>query len=111
MPMIKLHTAKKVTGDLLVELSSVVAEATGKPVRYVMAVAERADTTMGGEECDAVYAEVKGIGGMDGAMNRKISAGVCELIETRLGIPPDRVYIVFEPIPADRWGWNGSTFG
>jgi phenylpyruvate tautomerase PptA (4-oxalocrotonate tautomerase family) len=109
--MIRLHSAKEISGDLLVELSNVVAEASGKPVQYVMAVAEHAETAMGGEACDAVYAEVKGIGGMEGDMNRQISAGVCALIEEHLGIPADRVYIVFESVPADRWGWNGSTFG
>jgi phenylpyruvate tautomerase len=111
MPMIRLHSAKKVTDDLLVELSQALSEATGKPVQYIMAVAEQADTAMGGKVCDAVYAEVKGIGGMDGNMNRDISAAVCSIIETHLGIPADKVYIVFESVAADKWGWNGSTFG
>lgn len=111
MPMIRLHSAKDVDAETLVELSQVVADASGKPVQYVMAVAEQAVTAMGGDVCDAVYAEVKGIGGLDRDMNRNIAAGVCSIIEARLAIPPDHVYIVFESVPAERWGWNGSTFG
>jgi len=111
MPMIKLHASKEISGALLAELSREVAEATGKPVRYVMAVAERAETAMGGEAGEAVYAEVKGIGGFDGATNRDLTARICTLLEARIGIPADRIYVVFESVPADRWGWNGSTFG
>ena len=111
MPMIKVHASKEIPDSVLLELSAAVAEGTGKPEQYVMAVAEKASTSLGGTCCDAAYVEVKGIGGLDGAMNRDLSARICSVLENGVNIPPAAVYIVFQSIAADHWGWNNSTFG
>jgi len=111
MPMINLKCSKEIPEDLLGELSKCIADGIGKPEQYVMVVAESAQLMMSGAEDDAVYAEVKSIGGLNGSVNRSVTESLCQILLERLSIPPERVYITFESLERDHWGWNGSTFG
>ncbi len=111
MPMLNLKCSSDVSEDLLAQLSIAVAETIGKPEKYVMVVAERGSVMMSGEAGDAAYAEVKSIGGIDRTVNHELTMKICDLLNGYLGIPADRVYVTFESVPADHWGWNKSTFG
>ena len=93
MPMLNLKCSKPVPGELLKELSSAVAETTGKPETYVMVVAESADLLMSGEQGDAAYAEVKSIGGLDRVVNHELTIKLCVLLNDHLGIASDRIYV------------------
>jgi phenylpyruvate tautomerase PptA (4-oxalocrotonate tautomerase family) len=111
MPMIKLHSSKEIPDDLLKELSAIVAETIGKPEKYVMVVTDTAAMMMSGSKGDAVYAEVKSIGGLSRVVNHEITMKICVLLNDHLGIPQDRIYVTFQSVEPDHWGWNGSTFG
>jgi phenylpyruvate tautomerase len=54
---------------------------------------------------------IRGIGGLTGETNRKLSQQVCKLLSDSLGIGSDRIYLNFTDVEAGNWGWNGSTFG
>ena len=60
---------------------------------------------------DAALVEVRGIGGIGGETNKKLSQAICGILNERLDVPENRTYINFFNIPASDWGWNGSTFG
>ena len=116
MPLIKLQIATEVPEDKKTEImtaaSRIVADATGKPETYVMAMVEDdAIASLGGNVCPAAFADVRGIGGLDGGTNAAISKGICGLLQEKLGIEPDKVYLVFTDVAASNWGCNGSTFG
>jgi phenylpyruvate tautomerase len=111
MPMLNLKCTKDIPQELLGELSSAVAETIGKPEQYVMVVAEKTDLMMSGSVGDAACAEVKSIGGLNSSVNRELTAKLCKLLNSRLGIPANRTYVTFESLTADCWGWNNSTFG
>jgi len=115
MPLISLKTSMKIPENkreaLLANMSKIVSEATGKSEQYVMAIVENADCMLGGHPGMAAFAEVRGIGGINREVNGKISEKLCALLESRLEISPERIYINFTDIPAENWGWNGSTFG
>jgi len=111
MPMMNLKCTKDIPQELLNKLSHAVAEAIGKPEKYVMIVAEKTDVIMSGSEGDAACAEIKSIGGLNGGVNQQLTAKICSLLKDQLGIPADRTYVIFQPLTADHWGWNGSTFG
>lgn len=111
MPMLNLKCSKPVPDELLAELSSAIAETIGKPEKYVMVVAESADLLMSGEKGDAAYAEVKSIGGLDRIVNHELTIKLCVLLNDHLGIPSDRIYVTFQSVDADHWGWNQSIFG
>ena len=115
MPLISLKTSINIPENkkeaLLTDLTKIVAESTGKPEQYIMAIVEKADFMMGGHPSMAAFADIRGIGGINRETNIKISEKLCALIENRLSISPERVYINFTDIPASNWGCNGSTFG
>ena len=111
MPMLSLKCSKTVPQELLEELSSAIAETIGKPEKYLMVVAESAKLLMSGEKGDAAYAEIKSIGGLDRTVNHELTMKLCILLNDHLDIAPARVYVTFQSVAADHWGWNQSTFG
>lgn len=111
MPMLNLKCTKEISSDLQKELSMAVATIIGKPETYVMVVAEKASIMMSGEKGDAAYVEVRSIGGLNHSVNTQLTRQICKLMEDLLYIPSDRVYVTFQSIERDHWGWNGSTFG
>lgn len=115
MPLLALQTSVHLSNqqrhNLLAPLSKIVAECIGKPERYVMVTVSEAAMLMGGAEDPAAYADIRGIGGLNREVNRKLSERICTLLQEQLAIPPDRVYLGFTSVSAENWGWNGGTFG
>ncbi len=115
MPLLKLQTSVSIPDDkqagLLAALSKLMAQATGKPERYVMVTVGRAGMLMSGESGPTAFADVRGIGGLTGKVNQEITQKLCDLLNQSLGIPADRVYITFTNVEASNWGCNGTTFG
>ncbi len=115
MPLLTLQTSVRLSNqqryNLLAPLSQIVAECIGKPERYVMVAVSEVALLMGGAEGPAAYVDLRSIGGLSGAVNRKLSERICALLQDQLGIPPDRIYLGFTSVNAENWGWNSSTFG
>ncbi|MDF7801872.1 phenylpyruvate tautomerase MIF-related protein [Pontiellaceae bacterium B1224] len=110
MPMIHLKSSRTIPADLLKEISAMLAETIGKPEKYVMVVAETAELMMSGTPGQAVYADVKSLGGLSPVVNHEITMKLCILFNDHLGIPGDRIFVTFQSLERDHWGWNGSTF-
>lgn len=115
MPLIKLETSAPVSGDQATELafalSKIAAGAIGKPEAYVMASVAECTMTMAGDPGPAAFLDVRSIGGLNQGVNRDLTAQVCALMKSKLGIPADRVYVSFASSAAVDWGWNNTTFG
>ena len=112
VPLINVRTSLPAVQDgpaLLQELSSALAEQTGKPEAYVMTLLETGvPMTFAGSAEPCAYVEIKSIGAL---RPPAMTAAFCQLIQTRTGIPANRIYIGFDDVQASCWGWNGSTFG
>ena len=115
MPLLKLETTVALTDEkrktLVSSLSKVLAETTGKPEGYVMVTAAHADILMSGKPGPAAFVDIRGIGGLSGDVNRRLSEKICRLLHDALGVPPDRSYLNFTEPDAANWGWKGNTFG
>jgi phenylpyruvate tautomerase len=66
---------------------------------------------MAGDRGDAAFCDIRSIGGLEGEVNRRLSRRICDVLQTSLGIAPDRVYLNFSNVSAADWGWSGRTFG
>ena len=44
-------------------------------------------------------------------MTKALSRELCATLEKALGVPGERIYLVFGDIPAANWGHDGDTFG
>lgn len=115
MPLLKVSTSvafdRQTVRELMLAASKELAEATGKPETYMMVVVDQAAICMDRAEGPAVYADLRAIGGLTGGVPREVTKRLCALFESRLGVPPGRVYITFTDVQAPLWGWNGKTFG
>lgn len=112
MPLInvRLSIPKPDNADaLLEELSATLADQTGKPEAYVMTLLESdVPMTFAGSHEPCAFIEIRSIGALKPSA---MSSAFCSLVNTKTGIPTNRIYVAFDDVNASHWGWNGSTFG
>ncbi|MCX6998616.1 MAG: phenylpyruvate tautomerase MIF-related protein [Kiritimatiellaeota bacterium] len=96
---------------LLAALSRTLAEVTHKPESYCLAMYTRAAALFAGQPGPAAFVDVRGIGGLTREVNQQLTEHVGAQLKKALGVPPNRLYLTFTEVPADRWGWNGKLFG
>jgi len=114
MPLLRIEStvvpASDREGELLGQLSALIAQATGKPEQYVMVTFVKAAALIFGRGGDAVFVDVRSIGGLTGEINRQLSKRISQILADSLGIAADRIYLNFIEVEATHWGWNGDTF-
>ncbi|CAL4989942.1 unnamed protein product [Urochloa decumbens] len=99
------------TSAVLAEASKSVANIIGKPEAYVMVVLKGSvPMAFGGTQEPAAYGELVSIGGLNPDVNKKLSAGIASILESKLSIPKSRFYLKFHDSKRSDFGWNGSTF-
>ncbi|CAN6576062.1 unnamed protein product [Malus baccata var. baccata] len=110
------------TSAVLSEATSTVAKIIGKPEaeisrecrrrkRYVMIVLKGSvPISFGGTEEPAAYGELVSIGGLNPDVNKKLSAAIAAILETKLSVPKSRFFLKFYDTKGSNFGWNGSTF-
>ena len=57
------------------------------------------------------YLEIKRVGTMSSQQTSSMSQDFCQVIQDKLGISSDRIYIEFADAKGAMWGWNKRTFG
>jgi phenylpyruvate tautomerase PptA (4-oxalocrotonate tautomerase family) len=114
MPLIKIHTSVTVQpglgDDIMKECTEMAAQAFGKPSKYVMAMIDTVPMTMNGQHLPCAYVEIMNIGSPIPETNKALSASLCALLEKKLGIHAEQIYINFTCKSGNEWGWNGTTF-
>ncbi|KAK7294761.1 hypothetical protein RJT34_17657 [Clitoria ternatea] len=115
MPCLNLSTNVNLdsvdTSSILSEATSSVANIIGKPEAYVMVVLKGSvPIAFGGNEQPAAYGELVSIGGLSPDVNKKLSAAIASILETKLSVPKSRFFLKFYDTKGSFFGWNGSTF-
>jgi phenylpyruvate tautomerase len=117
MPLIKVQTSiaapeSSTVEGLLKVLSSKLALHLSKPESYVMTAFEPGVAmTFAGTTEPVCYIEIKSIGSMSPAQTKAMSQDFCQVINEKLGVPTNRIYLEFADAKGAMWGWNSSTFG
>lgn len=110
-----METSVKVPAEkkdkLILSLSRILAQVTGKPEAYTMVTLSEATISMGSKITPAAFLDVRGIGGLTPKVNISISKEVAALLNAELNIAPENIYITFTDVAATNWGWKGGTFG
>ena len=109
MPYINITTSEKVDNKkkLLEEITTLISSLTNKSRKFVMAKIEDDSKLFFEDESPCCYLEVKSIGSLNTEVMTK---SLCSFLNEKFDIPIDKIYICFEDIPAEMWGWNGKTF-
>ena len=110
MPFINISTSAKVEdkNKLLEEIAILISSLTNKSKRFVMAKLEDESKLVFDDESPCCYIEIKSIGSLNPS---EMTKTICSFVHEEMGISIDKIYICFEDVPAEMWGWNGRTFG
>ena len=110
MPYINVSTSAKVKDKkkLLKEISILISSLTNKSKRFVMAKLDDNSEMYFEDESPCCYLEIKSIGSLSPS---EMAKPICKFIYEKIGVSLDKIYICFEDVPAEMWGWNGRTFG
>ncbi len=115
MPLLKIETSAALSGEttekVLAEASRIVARILQKPEQYMMVSLSPAAMLFSAQEGPAAFCDLRSIGVLSPERCATLSAELCAFLSTSLGVDPARVYLNFTEVEAERWGWNGTTFG
>ncbi|QWF70856.1 tautomerase family protein [Methylomonas paludis] len=115
MPFLNVNTNIKISAaekpQLLKEVSTLIAQHTGKPESYVMVHLHDEQTMLfAGSQDPLAYLECKSIG-LSKNQVQALTKTLSHYLSTSLKLNPARIYIEFSNAPAELWAWNGATFG
>ena len=101
MPFLLIKTNipldKTMRETVLNQASTVIARTTGKPEKFIMVnVCSGEDLLFGAKSAPGLVPV--------------LSKALTEMIESRLQVPGNRIYIEFSSVPGHMWGYNGTTF-
>ena len=72
-------------------------------------LSDKQDLYFAGNKLDkGAYIEVKVFGSVDATASNKMTAKVCDILKSQLGIPSNAVYISY--FGTSNWGWDGHNF-
>ncbi len=114
MPYINLKTTSKVTDEKCTELKTAFGKAIesfpGKSEAWLMVDIEDGAKIWfrGDNSADTAVVTVDIFGDVNAAAADKMTAEVCNILNTSLGIAKDRIYIKYTGF--HNWGWNGGNF-
>lgn len=114
MPYIETKTSVKITPEKEVLLKEKLGKAIecipGKNESWLMLSFEDGVRMWfrGDNSAPSAMVEVKILGEADPKYYGKMTAVICDILSSELGIPSDRIYVKYEEI--ENWGWNGSNF-
>ena len=116
MPLIKVQTNFDVGAEkklvMMNELSLAGAELLDKPEAYVMVmVDDRLEMTLSGTPDPCVLMEVRQVGEFTPEQVANLSGKLSELVGNTIGVGAGRIYVNFMDVPANRWAFDGRTFG
>ena len=113
MPMIDAKMSLSLSDQQKEELKSEfgkLIETLNKPESYLMVgIEDSADLWFGGKKLEkGAYIAVSLLGNAPSDLYEKMTGKICEMLESKYGIPGAAVYVTYHPV-AD-WGWNGRNF-
>ena len=110
MPFINVSTSGKIEDKkkFLEEISILVSSLTKKSKRFVMAKLDDNLEMYFDDESPCCFLEIKSIGSLNPS---EMAKPISNFVYEKMGIPPDKIYISFQDVPASMWAWNGKTFG
>ncbi|MCH5198919.1 MAG: hypothetical protein J1E34_08440 [Oscillospiraceae bacterium] len=114
MPYIKLTTTACVSDEkcnsLKAKFGKAIESFKGKNESWLMVAVDDGKRMWfrGDDSADTAMVDVELLGSVAPQDSEKMTASVCDILESELGISPDRIYVKYTGY--SNWGWNGSNF-
>lgn len=112
MPFVNVNTNTSITKEqetaVKTRLGSAI-ENLGKTESWLM-IGFHSDKPMyfKGNDAPCAFVDISVFGQSTDAQCEKMTAAVCEIMETELSIPPSRTYVKYSG--TSQWGWNNTNF-
>jgi phenylpyruvate tautomerase PptA (4-oxalocrotonate tautomerase family) len=95
----------------LQEASTKVAELLNKPERYCMVALEPGELMFfAGADTPCAHVELASLE-LPEEETQEYSQALCDFLQAKLEVEPERIYIRFEDVERGMWGTNRTTFG
>ncbi len=113
MPFINVMTNTAVSDEKKIAVKSALGKAItaipGKSESWLM-VGINPEYTLyfKGDDAPAAMVEVSVLGSADSSAYNKLTAQICNILSSELGIDSARIYVRYTE--TDNWGWNGGNF-
>ena len=106
---ITIPVSPEMKEEIKTELGKMIAT-LHKPERYLMVgIADRYDLWLGGKKLEkGAYVAVSLYGSASSDAYEALTGQICRLLESKLQIPGDSVYVTYHPV--SDWGWDGRNF-
>lgn len=113
MPFIDSKISMKLTEDKKENIKEQLGKAVSiinKPESFLMVgIEDNYDLYMAGNKLEkGAYVQVSLFGNASSVAYEKMTAKICEIYESELGIPGNNVYVTYHGV--NDWGWNGRNF-
>ena len=111
MPLLNISTNQKIKNEqiLLEKSSQFISSLLKKSETYVMVkLTDSLQMYFAGTDKPCCFIEIKSIGSLNTSM---MSKTICEFFSSEMEIPINRIYIYFQDVDSNMWGWNSRTFG
>ena len=113
MPFIQVKTNVSISDTaeslMKMQLGQAIAALPGKSESWLMAAFEgEARLWFQGTDAPAAMVEVSVYGGAPDDAYNDLTARLCDIVNSALDIPLERIYVKYAETP--NWGWNGANF-
>jgi len=119
MPLFTIATnvsSSKIPADFCKTMAAVIKEMLGKPPEFpyimVHVHADQKHMEFCGSSEPCGYSELHGLEhlwNLDAAHTKGYTIAITKHVQEKLGIPPDRFMVKFDPIVGAMYGWNNMT--
>ena len=111
MPLLNISTNKEIQNEqmFIAKSSDFISSLLNKPENFVMVKLTHSLTMyFAGTDEPCSFIEIKSIGSLSPS---KMSEPICSFFSTELKIPTERIYIFFDDVDPNNWGWDSRNFG
>lgn len=104
---VKISEAQK--EEIKSELGRLITTLNKSETYLMVGIEDAYDLWLGGKKLDrGAYVAVSLYGNAPKEAYDRLTGQICALLEEKLGIPGNAVYVTYHPV--NDWGWNGRNF-
>ena len=113
MPFIDSKVTVKISDqqkeEIKAELGRLITTLNKSETYLMVGIEDSYDLWLGGKKLDkGAYVAVSLYGDAPKELYDKLTGRICALLNDKLGIPGNAVYVTYHPV--SDWGWNGRNF-
>ena len=113
MPFIDSKVTVKISDqqkeEIKAELGRLITTLNKSETYLMVGIEDAYDLWLGGKKLDkGAYVAVSLYGDAPKELYDKLTGRICALLNDKLGIPGNAVYVTYHPV--SDWGWNGRNF-